>query len=118
MIGSTFFVCRDPKVLAAALATDPLGLRDEQPHVDLDALVSLDFSVWLPPAIRWSPAEPERFDEEAGLAIARVEPAALAYVLDHEPPSELDEVQRADLDRLRRFVTEHGADAVYELSTF
>ncbi len=87
-------------------------------HVDLEVLITLDFAELVPAPLTWNAATPVAFDEDRGVAIVRVQPDALAFLLDHEATLTLDTEQRRDVALIRAFVAAHGRHAIYELATF
>jgi hypothetical protein len=115
MLGSTFIYAPDPSRLA--LIAEDLDALDDFDHVNLDALLSLDFElILLPSGAKWSAKEPEVFDEARGVAIARVNPEALRHVIANKRA--LSEEQASDVELLEAFAAKHGFDHMYELSTF
>jgi hypothetical protein len=115
MIGSVFIHTQRPADLSR-LAEDMEAI-DDFVHLSLDSMLTLDFEeVCVAHDVAWSLSEPVVFDEEAGLAIAGVEPSGLAWVLSNK--NLFTEDQQSDLDKLQAFVEANGAQSLYEVSVF
>ncbi len=86
-------------------------------HVALDELLTLDFEMALDGAnVSWVHGDPIVYDEASGIAIFQINPTALQKVLD--PCSALEVEHPEDIALLRKFITEYGADHIYELAAF
>lgn len=113
MAGSIFVHAPDP----SSLVERGLDAVDSYPRCELDVLLTLDFNVMATAiGVAWSRGEPIVYEDAEGLAIFEVDPEALEKVLAAGGVAE--EVQQADLERLRSFVAAHGARDVYEVTTF
>jgi len=115
MIGSTFISETDLQKLQS-LGQDIEAL-DEFEHVNLDALCTLDFETAVAESgIRWMKRDPVVYDEDEGVALVKISPEGLAFILNGQ--HDFDEDQIADLETLRAFVSTHGTENIYELATF
>ena len=118
MIGTTLLyapVLKEQPLAEIALLYE----EDKFPTLELNVLLSLDFEMMLGDSPHgWSEGEPIINDEDDGLQVFKVNPTALAYILEHAEDLAEDEAALADLGRLRAFVAAHGSDAIYEWATF
>jgi len=115
MLGSTFISETNLQKLQS-LGQD-LEALDEFDHVDLDALCTLDFETAVADSgSRWMKGDPVVYNEEDGVALVKISPEGLAFILNGQ--HEFDEEQIADLETLRAFVKAHGTENIYELATF
>lgn len=115
MLGSTIISESNLKKLQR-LGEDHEAL-DEFEHVNLDSLCTLDFEKAVAESgLRWMLGQAVFHDEENGVALAKISPEGLAFLLNGR--HEFDEEQAADLKTLRAFVGTHGSEYVYELATF
>jgi len=115
MLGSIFISETDLQKLQS-LGQD-LDTLEDFDHVSLDSLGTLDFETAVSgPGFRWMMGEPIFYDEEDGVALAKISPEGLAFVLNGQ--HEFDEEQMADLETLRVFVSTHGNENIVELATF
>ena len=115
MIGSTFLHTEDPMALGC-LAED-LDSVDSFAHVDMDTLITLDLEVVCTPAgVRWAAPQPVIYDEGGGLAVFKIQPEGIAFILGNTHL--FSAAQQADLELLRAFVAAKGADHIYELAAF
>ena len=118
MLGTTLIhapILKEQPVAKMALLYDD----DEFPTLDLSVFLSLEFAMMLRDSPHsWSEGEPIINDENEGLAVFKVNPAALAYILENADTWAEDEAARQDLERIRVWVGQHGSDAIYEWATF
>jgi hypothetical protein len=114
MTGSTFIHEPSPERFEALKSSDDL---DGFERVDLNILTTIDFTEILAESeLDWVAGEPLLYDEEAGIALFRIDPLGLMSVLDGEHGFGDEGIE--DLESLRVFVDLHGADHIFELSTF
>lgn len=113
MLGSTFIATETPEELIG-LEIDNL---DQLRHVSLEELITLDFELTLQDSeIKWVQGQPVFYEEEAGIAIFQVNPAALQAVLATD--SSLSASHPEDIAQLRQFIRKNSAENIYELATF
>ncbi len=115
MIGSTFVYSPDPERLDGIVAD--LDAIDDFEHVNMAELITLDFELVCRSAnLPWGAKKPLIFDEEAGLAIFKVDSQGLKHVVENKQaftPS-----QSSDLEVLEIFTSKCGSDHIYEIASF
>jgi hypothetical protein len=114
MTGTTIIAENDRDRLASIACMDDL---DELNCLYLDVLITLDFEMMLSDTDKnWSDGQPIHYDPDDGLAIFKIDTASLAEVL--KITANLDEEQRADLQKLANFVRDNPRSDFYEVATF
>jgi hypothetical protein len=100
MTGTTIIAETERDRLASVACMDDL---DELNCLYLDMLITLDFEMMLSGTDRkWTDGQPIYYDPDDGLAIT----------------ANLDEEQRADLQKLAKFVRDNPRSDFYEAATF
>lgn len=113
-IGSTFISESKPSRLASLSNFDDL---EEFQTVELDLMTTLDFQMLVGDGgKKWTDGEPLLFDPGGGVAVFKVNPAGLKYVLGKAKG--LEKEQAADIRKLAEFVRKHGSETIYEVATF
>ena len=114
MIGSTLIHEPDDALLRDLESVDDLT---RFACLELNVLATIDFQGFAAERnVEWVAGEPLFLDEETGAALFKVDPAGLQAVL--AGGAALEPEQSADLEAIRAFVSEHGLDHIYELTTF
>ena len=114
MIGSTLIHEPDESRLRDLTSIDDIA---DLCTLELNALATIDFQQLVDATgAEWVSGEPVFFDGAAGAAIFKVDPAGLRAVLSANP--QFGSVQMSDLQSIRNFVAEHGANSIYEFATF
>lgn len=115
MIGSTFVSTLNPEALAH-IACDVEAIS-QFAHVELEQLITLDFEeICSASNTSWAIGDPIVFDEESGIAIFRINPDGLTFVIGQK--TSLNSVESTDIALLESFVKEHGVNHIYEVATF
>lgn len=119
MAGSTIIFSPDESSLQR-LAEDLDNLSDFK-HLNLDCLLTLDFSIITTEAnTDWVDGEPVVLNEEAGLGIFKISKPGIDAVLNFEGELEDQNPEEVmyDIERLRLFIEDYGYDHIYEMASF
>ena len=114
MIGSTIIAEKNSSRLTQIKRVDDLV---DFVFLNLETLNTLDFqTIVIAGGKKWAEGDPIKFDSVVGMAIFKISPDGLAYVLGHI--SHLDEAKQADLRKFDEFVRVNGNLGLYEFATF
>jgi hypothetical protein len=116
MIGSTIIHTKEIETLLK-IGIEFLLTDDSLTKVELDELLTLDFAeMTLAADLDWAEGDPIFLDEDEGVAVFKINPLALDYVICYN--KELSNSKKRDIGKLKRFVLKNGNENLYEISIF